>query len=513
MPQGPPDIDDCFPEPVLTPNPEFPCPNIYVACDIAGGGTPIIVDPPDVQFLFEIRKLPFCEFEFDFQISVPCPIITISSAIIKIVPPPEIKVIYTVTRFGGCSFDFDLEIRVPDGCPEITPPFQIKPLLVTLPMVEPPARFVSLTIVKTPPCSFDFDLEIAFPCPILRFEGIKAVAGAAFANFGMIMKAVAYPAAKAQVKIIKVEPCDFDFKFLIWFPCPILFVSGAQIPNVPQGVTPPVPTEMPAPQWSIVPCGQAEVIFKIIKTDICDYEFYLEVKFPIPNIVQGTIDVTYLGCQSTSADCTGNKIIITYSSPCTYIIGAQLCIPAACPGPPGPYGPQGPYGPIGPYGPQEPYGPYGPWGPQGPYGPPGIPGAQGAPGTPGDKYAIVPLAGQNRGLFCLEMPEARFEDMLVLKMTSSSQEFQIDPLFSEATEPGTLYPISAISNEPIYIGARVINHNLLLVELDFEPASEVTIYVRLSGLRRGYKNKRFPTFTDKQMQKNNRFWAEAYAKE
>ena len=60
VPQGPPDIDDCFPEPVLVPDPEFPCPDLRVACDILDGATLgngiSIVDSADVAFLLTITK-------------------------------------------------------------------------------------------------------------------------------------------------------------------------------------------------------------------------------------------------------------------------------------------------------------------------------------------------------------------------------------------------------------------------------------------------------------------------
>jgi len=184
-------------------------------------------------------------------------------------------------------------------------------------------------------------------------------------------------------------------------------------------------------------------------------------------------------------------------------------------GPAGDIGPQGPAGDIGPQGPagadgaQGPAGADGPQGPAGADGSDGATGPQGPPGADGDKYAIVPAGGTYRGLYCMESPEARFEDVVKVTMRSTVAAVPLDPLFLDVVEPGTLIAISAISKHPVAIGAEVRGDNLV-VKLASMPEESVVVYVRLTGLRKGYGDRRFPTFTEAQMEQNRRFWSQSY---
>lgn len=204
--------------------------------------------------------------------------------------------------------------------------------------------------------------------------------------------------------------------------------------------------------------------------------------------------------------------------------------PAGYRGPPGRRGPQGPDGRLGPQGPQGYDGPQGPQGPrgydwidwmgfQGNEGKPicenpflrcGPPGAKGDKGPPA-KEAIVAIATQAGpqivGLFCLESPEVRFNDIIRVRMSGQLFHVQLDPRYLSCCAPESIYVSSLVASEPVEVGAQLIGDQIVL-----RAASEVhnlRVTLRLSGIRRRRQGVRFPQFTQRQMQNNNRFWGRA----
>ena len=199
------------------------------------------------------------------------------------------------------------------------------------------------------------------------------------------------------------------------------------------------------------------------------------------------------------------------------------------PGPTGPTGPTGPEGPMGPpgvgstgpsgeMGPQGPPGPAGPMGSYGPMGPPGPQGLQGPPGSygpmgpqgpqgpPGDKMAIVPSRDQFVALFCVESPQVRFEDVVRIPISTADTTHVVDKTFVDVCEPGSLEVVGVSSPTPALVGVDAID-NLLRVKVSGDLPSHVT--VKISGIRAGRAEVRFPMRTEEQMHKNNNFWDQA----
>ena len=144
----------------------------------------------------------------------------------------------------------------------------------------------------------------------------------------------------------------------------------------------------------------------------------------------------------------------------------------------------------------------------GPMGPPG------QDGTPGQKWAIVDVQGHHIGLYCAEMPDARFEDIIEAELSSGSEywEVQIDPIFIETCEVDSIVVTSVLASKPCMLGAFVNNGKVVLTsERKIIDATKVTI--RVSGIRKGTKDTRFPEFTKEQMEANNAFWSSSITNE
>ena len=115
-------------------------------------------------------------------------------------------------------------------------------------------------------------------------------------------------------------------------------------------------------------------------------------------------------------------------------------------------------------------------------------------------------------LLCVEMPEVYFEDFLTIKAGNQGHQShtvlkEIDPLFLQVCEEGTIKATSTQPSLPANVGAKVQGP---VVEVTVEGASiqsrEVDIIVRLSGIRAGMVGRRFAKRTYDQMVKNNNFW-------
>ena len=122
------------------------------------------------------------------------------------------------------------------------------------------------------------------------------------------------------------------------------------------------------------------------------------------------------------------------------------------------------------------------------------------------KMAIVPCQSDFVALFCVESPEVRFEDVVRVPVTGPVTRTAIDPQFIEVCEPGSIDVISVISLLPALVGAAVEGSEIVVrVAGDLPPY----VVVKLSGIRSGSRNVRFPLKTRDQMQRNNAFWSTA----
>ncbi|MBI5817468.1 MAG: hypothetical protein HZA88_00610 [Verrucomicrobia bacterium] len=131
------------------------------------------------------------------------------------------------------------------------------------------------------------------------------------------------------------------------------------------------------------------------------------------------------------------------------------------------------------------------------------------------KTAIVPFrtprgAKKYVGLFCTEMPDARFEDIVVVKVGRRRLvRRKLDRTFHQVCEPRSIVISSVVASHPVTIGAR-IERGQVVVECATRPLRSLVVTVRLTGIRRGFAGRRFQQFTRKQMLSNNQFYANAH---
>jgi hypothetical protein len=195
------------------------------------------------------------------------------------------------------------------------------------------------------------------------------------------------------------------------------------------------------------------------------------------------------------------------------------------PGPEGPAGAQGTQGNAGkdgqpggaggrgPQGTQGKTGKDGPKGPQGTQGKTGKDGPAGPQGDQGDKYAILPIGDGETfvGLFCAEMPEARFFDVYNILNSVEDERVvcHLDPRFIEVCVPGSVMPIAVAPNRPCKCGITVADGRIWIDLVDCKSGIPTRLIVTVSGVRRGRQDKRFPTFDAATAQKNSAFWGQA----
>jgi hypothetical protein len=116
------------------------------------------------------------------------------------------------------------------------------------------------------------------------------------------------------------------------------------------------------------------------------------------------------------------------------------------------------------------------------------------------------------GLFCEEMPEARFADVIQVENSERSRSLRIpiDPRFCAVVVPGTVVVTSLVPDEPVACGARVQHGVIQLQFAGRKGRAPRAITITLSGVRRGRKDIRFPQFTAEQAMRNRKFWDQAY---
>ncbi|RCS49485.1 hypothetical protein DTL42_13250 [Bremerella cremea] len=107
------------------------------------------------------------------------------------------------------------------------------------------------------------------------------------------------------------------------------------------------------------------------------------------------------------------------------------------------------------------------------------------------------------------MPEVRFDDVMEVCTNRAVTEVPIDPKYVEVCEPNSIRVCGAVPNLPVFVGASV-SRGTLVIRLDKPSDEKVTISVRLTGIRRGFENKRFPNRSREQFEANERFIRSAY---
>lgn len=128
--------------------------------------------------------------------------------------------------------------------------------------------------------------------------------------------------------------------------------------------------------------------------------------------------------------------------------------------------------------------------------------------------AIVPCSWNEEGytaLFIAEMPEVRFDDYMEIFPKKRISKTPIDPKFMEVCEPDTVRVISAIGDVAPVKYARIEEGCVVLGTPFWKRPNRVGI--RLSGIRRGFRNLRFPDRTKNQFEHNEKFINSAYPDE
>jgi hypothetical protein len=117
-------------------------------------------------------------------------------------------------------------------------------------------------------------------------------------------------------------------------------------------------------------------------------------------------------------------------------------------------------------------------------------------------------------LFVLEAPEVRFDDVFTVTCTEPETLIEIDPKFVEVCEVGSLQVCGCVPNLPVLVGATVLDNQVQIrlpspatVAAEPEP---VSVVVRLTGIRKGFKGHRFPDRDREQFIANEAFIRSAY---
>lgn len=140
-------------------------------------------------------------------------------------------------------------------------------------------------------------------------------------------------------------------------------------------------------------------------------------------------------------------------------------------------------------------------------------GQQGPPGAQGSKFAIIEVKddegdGQYLGLFCTEMPESYFMDIIDLKIQAYQTTAPMDRTFVKACESNSFRVVSAVPHDPAKIGAHIDDGKVVLRTQDYNDVDSATVMV--AGIRKGFAGRRFPAFTVEQKNQNEKFWGSAF---
>lgn len=126
--------------------------------------------------------------------------------------------------------------------------------------------------------------------------------------------------------------------------------------------------------------------------------------------------------------------------------------------------------------------------------------------------AIVPVSFYSTGysaLFTLEAPDVRFEDVVTISPKRRKITYRLDKRFVEVCEKGTISVVSICPSSPALVGASV-EGGAVNIEIVTRKKLPVTLTMKVSGIRRGFKTMRFPSRTETQFLANERFLNSAY---
>ena len=130
-------------------------------------------------------------------------------------------------------------------------------------------------------------------------------------------------------------------------------------------------------------------------------------------------------------------------------------------------------------------------------------------------------------MICVEGPEVRFEDVLsysLADLTADSEnvckttgavvthyKLAIDPVFYEVCAKQSIDVSSIVASHPCIVGGHVVEQDirLHLIKVSDAPLKDLTVVVKLTGLRAGQEDIRFPRYTKGEFRSNQQFWNQA----
>ena len=132
--------------------------------------------------------------------------------------------------------------------------------------------------------------------------------------------------------------------------------------------------------------------------------------------------------------------------------------------------------------------------------------------------AIVPTTMLNDepayvGLFCVETPDVRFEDTLELTLSTTESTHILDKVFRDICEPESIKVVATATDKAVTVGAFIADDGKLRIVVDPQGLARVrtvVMTVRISGIRKSFRDYRFPTYTADEAKKNTEFWDSAW---
>lgn len=220
-----------------------------------------------------------CAFDFDMNLTVPCPSVTASNFTAPGKTPTfsdTPKYLLTATKAGtGCAYDLDLSITVP--CPTLNGMAMPK----VLGFSDTPSYTLSAT--KSSGCVYDFDLNITAPCPSLT--GMGSPVTTTFSD-----------TPTYQLTATKSAGCVYSFGMNLTVPCPSITALVGPPGN---SVTYVQPTGNRA---------SGKIKTTVAKTAGCTYTVDTNLTLNMPGIMLVATPATYPGGYTCGTPILGNTV-------------------------------------------------------------------------------------------------------------------------------------------------------------------------------------------------------------
>ena len=113
------------------------------------------------------------------------------------------------------------------------------------------------------------------------------------------------------------------------------------------------------------------------------------------------------------------------------------------------------------------------------------------------------MNGDWRALYCVESPNVRFEDEVVVCACGGEESLGIDPMFIKVCEPGSIVVIAAQSKLMKQIFAKISGDKIILSR---PLVVGEKVKITMTGIRLGFNGVRFTKCSKEQAEENIRKW-------